>query len=383
MIYLDNAATTFPKPPSVCQEMLRCMTQYGGNPGRGGHPLSLAASQIVFQCRLALSDLLGIADPERILFTLNTTYALNMAIKGLVRHGDHVLISDMEHNAVLRPIHRLAQGGIIEYDVFPTFTGSDRQNSTRICAAIARLMRPNTRLVVCTHASNICSATLPIPDIAAFCGRHGLHLVVDAAQSAGHLPIDVDGWGLSALCAPAHKGLYGPQGSGILALGKNVTLSTLAEGGNGVHSLDANMPSLPPERYEVGTLPTPAIAGLLRGTEAVKRLGLESISEHEHKLFARAREILENLEAIHVLAPSYVGPVISFYADTHPSERLVQYLAKHGVCARGGFHCAALAHKTLGTPDGGAVRLSFGMFNTLTEVEIFGNTLATLLKDKA
>ncbi|MBQ7383720.1 MAG: aminotransferase class V-fold PLP-dependent enzyme, partial [Clostridia bacterium] len=196
--YLDNAATTFPKPRTVYSEVYRCMTRYGGNAGRGSHSLSLGAARKIFECRSAIADLFGVGELERISFTLNTTYALNTVIKGLLRRGDHVIISDIEHNAVFRPIYKAAAAGDIEYDVFSSMASSPRRSPTLICAKIASLIRPNTKMVICSQASNICSMTLPIKEIGEFCHRHGLLFVVDAAQSAGHYPIDVDGMHISA-----------------------------------------------------------------------------------------------------------------------------------------------------------------------------------------
>ncbi len=376
--YLDNAATTFPKPRAVYSEVYRCMTRYCGNAGRGAHSLSLGAAKKIFECRAILADLLGVGELERISFTLNTTYALNTVIKGLLRPGDHVLLSDIEHNAVFRPIYKAAMRGEIEYDVFSSLANSERRSPTLICARIASLLRPNTRMVVCSHASNICSMTMPIKEIGEFCRRHGLLFVVDAAQSAGHYPIDVDGMGISALCAPSHKGLYGPQGAGIIALGKSVLPETLVEGGNGINSLDGEMPLFSPERYESGTLPTPAIAGLCEGIKYIREIGIEEISSHEAALYIAAREKLCNISGISLYAPRYVGSTLLFNMDGFSSEQVAGELDAYGICVRGGFHCAALAHKTLGTPESGAVRISLGAFNHEADIDTLCHALASI-----
>jgi len=211
LCYLDNAATTFPKPVSVYREVYRCMSTYCGNPGRGSHTLSLEAARAIFECRSLIADLLGVSDLDRIIFTYNTTYALNMVIKGLLKKGDHVIISDMEHNAVLRPIWKLAHDGIISYDIFPSMTAKEKRSPALICAKIAALIKPNTKMVICSHASNICSATLPIKEIGEFCEKHSLLFVVDGAQSVGHYDLNVDRMNISALCFPSHKGLYGQR----------------------------------------------------------------------------------------------------------------------------------------------------------------------------
>lgn len=367
--YLDNAATTFPKPESVYDEVNRCICRYCGNPGRSSHSLSLASSRKIFECREELADFFGVSELERVAFTMNTTYALNTVIKGLLHRGDHVIVSDIEHNAVVRPVHKLAQEGIIEYDVFSSMINHPRQSPTLICAKIASLLRPNTRMVICSHASNICSATLPIKEIGEFCRKRGILFVVDGAQSAGHYPIDVDNMNISALCVPSHKGLYGIQGAGAVILGREIIMETLVEGGNGVNSLEATMPDIAPERYEAGTLPTPAIAGLCEGVKAIRAIGINTVSEKEAELFKYARECLCNIKGASVYAPSYIGSNLLFNMESLSSEATANALNGYGVCVRGGFHCAPLAHKTLNTEDSGAVRISFGIFNRTRDID--------------
>ncbi len=381
MIYFDNAATTFPKPHTVHEEVLRCMVQYGGNPGRGSHRLSMAAADKIFECRVQAAELFEVNDPTRVVFTLNTTYALNMVLKGMLQAGDHVIISDLEHNAVYRPIYKMAEEGKIQYSIFRSMTGDAGKNPTRICASIARLIRPQTKAVVCTHVSNICSAVLPIREIGQFCHRHGILFVVDGAQSAGHERISVDEMGIDALCVPGHKGLYGPQGCGMIILGKDIVMDTLTEGGNGVHSLEGAMPDFSPERYESGTLPTPSIAGLCEGIRAVRKLGVEEISAHEKRLYCRMREILGNMKGITLYMPEYEGATLLFNLKGIPSEQTGRMLNDEGVCVRSGYHCSALGHKTLGTPQWGAVRVSFGMYNHLYEVEQFCRILRQIAKE--
>lgn len=378
-VYLDNAATTFPKPSSVLYEVSDCIRRYCGNPGRGSHPLAMASAERIFECRSAVAEFLGLDTPETVVFTMNTTYAINLFLKGILRQGDHVLISDIEHNSVFRPIWKLAREGVIEYDLFPSMCGQENASPTRICAGIAKRIKPNTRLVLCVHASNLCSYSLPIAAIGSFCHRHGILFAVDAAQSAGHLPIHIKNMNIDALAAPGHKGLYGIQGAGILALSDSLFLSTLIEGGNGLLSLEGNMPEQPPERYESGTLPTPAIAGLLRGIEAVSRIGLHEIASHECNLFSRASERLSALPKITIHAPDYRGSVLLFSVDGIPSERLAGELGRRGICVRGGYHCSALGHATLKTPPDGAVRASFGMFNTTADVDRFASVLSDIL----
>ena len=380
MIYFDNAATSFPKPQAVPREVYRCMTEYCGNPGRSGHALSLAAAKKIFDCRCEISDLFGADSPEGIVFTQNTTHALNLIIKGLLKKGDHVIISDMEHNSVLRPIARLFEDGIIEYSVFSTRVLEKNRNSSLVCANIARKIKKNTRAVICSHSSNICSASLPIGEIGAFCHRHGLLFIVDAAQSAGHIPIDIKKMNIDALCAPAHKALYGPQGLGFAVIGGSISheLDTLTEGGNGINSLELFMPDTSPERYEAGTLATPAIAGLYEGVKHIRRLGINTIHDYECELYRHARELLYNIKGVHIYAPDHVGSTLLFNKDGFSPEELSRKLDENGICVRGGYHCSPLGHKTLGTIDSGAIRLSFGIFNKKSELDILARVLCSL-----
>ena len=372
MIYLDNAATTFPKPERVTKAVLRCIEQYCGNAGRGSHPLAMAAAEQIYTCREQLSDLLGAPSPERVIFTQNTTHALNLAIKGLLRHGDHALISELEHNAVRRPLGRLRTDGVIAYDAFPVLGLTEEE----IVAGIERRVRPETKAVICAHASNICSCALPLAAIGALCRKKGLFLLVDGAQSAGVLPIDMQKMHIDALAIPGHKALYGIQGCGALLLNERVTLDTLIEGGSGVSSLDIQMPIDPPERYEAGTLPTPAIVGLLEGIRSLRED--EDILEREQRLFAALLERLSALPQIIVYAPSYHGSVLLFNHRSASAAEVGRHLASQGICVRTGLHCAPLAHRALNTPEGGAVRISLGRYNTLAEID----TLWRALKDE-
>ena len=379
MIYLDNAATSFPKPRRVAEEQMRCMRFYGGNPGRGSHALALAAAEKIYECREEIADLFKVPNPENVIFTMNATMAINTAIKGLLRHGDHVLLSDMEHNAVFRPIYKLARDGTVTYDVFETFPTDPTRTTEMICASILERIRPNTRMLVCAHASNICSASLPIKEIGSLCRKKGILFVVDAAQSAGHLPIDMVDMQIDALCVPGHKGLWGPQGCGALVLSDEMIVDTLVEGGSGYNSLDGNMPKEAPERYEAGTLPTPAIAGLTEGIREIKRRGIDHIHSHECSLTAHLAERLLTTPKVTLYAPHHQGSVLLFSVQEISSDRVGAFLNERGFCVRTGFHCAALAHATLGTPSSGAVRVSPSLFNTTAQMDAFTDALKELL----
>lgn len=376
-IYFDNAATTFPKPPAVIAATLECMEHYCGNPGRGSHPLAMRSAEQVYLAREAVAELFH-ASPENVIFTLNTTYALNLAIKGVMANGGHVLISNIEHNSVLRPVAKLTKDKKITYSIFDGYNGGDPSPRTILSSIIAR-MRRDTKMLVCAHASNVCSYSLPIREIGALCRRHGILFCVDAAQSAGHLPIDMEEDCIDILCLPAHKGLYAPQGCGIMVLRNGLQLDTLIEGGNGVSSLDPTMGIISPERYEGGTLCTPAIAGLSAGIAFIKSYGIDEIGKHSRRLWLQAAERLKRIKNVTVLDPT-PGSVLLFTANGIPSDTLGEELGKKGFCLRTGYHCAAIAHKALGTPDGGALRISFGVFNSSDEVDLLCCELESMLK---
>lgn len=383
VIYLDNAATSFPKPKSVTEEQARCMRFYCGNPGRGSHALSLAAAGKIYECRTAAAELFGSRLPENVIFTMNTTMSLNTVIKGNLRQGDHVLISDMEHNAVFRPILKLARAGVISYDIFPTFPTDPTRTDAHICEAIEGLIKPKTRMLIASHVSNICSSTLPLEEIGRLCRAKGLLFVVDAAQSAGHLPINVEKMQIDALCVPGHKGLFGPQGCGLLLLGEAAIGDTLVEGGSGYHSLEPEMPTDTPERFEAGTLPTPAIAGLYKGICEVKRIGAENIGAHERRLIAQLRKRLLPNPSLTLYAPHHAGAVLLFNVNGIPADQVGMLLDRRGICVRAGYHCSALGHRTLGTPQGGAVRVSVGYSNTSAQIDQLAYELEAIVEEKA
>ncbi len=373
-LYFDHAATSYPKPEAVGRAMLACLRDAGGNPGRGSHKLALSAAEEIYRCRETAAKMFGTA-PERVIFTGNATHALNLAIKGILRTGGHALCSDLEHNAVLRPLYRLAQDGVIRFDLFPTYPFTEHGREEAIMSSLAAAVRPDTQVVVCTHASNICSAHMPIGRIGAFCRRRGIRLIVDASQSAGAADIHMERDSIDALCVPGHKGLLGPQGTGMLLLGSHFAdgalLDTLTEGGNGVDSLSPLMSETAPERYEAGTLATPAIAGLRAGLETVLAMDPSVIGQKEARLAGHLRDELLLLPHLTVYAPAHEGAVVLFSVNGMDSEAVAGALDARGICVRPGFHCSALGHRTLNTPVGGAVRVSVGYCTTEREVEGF------------
>ena len=368
IIYFDNAATTYPKPESVIMSTVDCMKNYCGNPGRGSHPIAMKSAEKVFEAREAVAEMFG-ASPENVVFTLNTTYALNMAIKGVMSSGGHALISNMEHNSVLRPLARLAKDNVARYDTFKAYERGKRLSTPEIIDNIIKRLRPSTKMLICVHSSNICSYSLPIREIGMLCRRYGIIFCVDAAQSAGHLPINMTDDFIDVLCLPAHKGLYSPQGVGIMILRDGFSLpTTLVEGGNGVNSLDLSMGKLSPERYESGTICTPAIAGLCAGLDFIQSLGIDSIAKHEEKLWYESADRLSSISGV-TIYDNTPGGVLLFNLDGIPADDVGAMLSQQQICLRTGYHCAPLAHKALGTPEGGALRLGFGIFNTVRELD--------------
>jgi selenocysteine lyase/cysteine desulfurase len=276
----------------------------------------------------------------------------------------------MEHNAVLRPVQSLSDEGRITYDVFSTVADAKQRSPLQICARIAEKCRSNTRAIICSHQSNLCSAALELKEIGALCRRHNLLFIVDAAQSAGHLPISIREMNIDVLCAPGHKGLLGMQGCGFAILGERVNPKPLIEGGSGYQSLSPHMPNDFPERGEAGTLCTPAIASLRAGLDFIEHIGIQAIHAYECRLFELLSARLQSLPEYSVYLPEMQGSTLLFNRNGVPADRIGQALGEHGICVRSGYHCAALGHQTLRTPEGGAVRVSFGPFNTEHDVDM-------------
>ena len=360
-IYLDNAATTWPKPTAVIRSVTEAMRNAGGNPGRGSHRLSTAAAELVYDCRNEAAQMFG-GDPEHVVFTHNATHALNFAIKGLASPGCHILIDNYAHNAVLRPVHALADAGTAEYDIYDASGGDDE-----ILENIRTHLRPNTSIVIATHQSNLCSHVLPIEKIGHLCAQYGRYFIVDASQSAGHLPLHLEKMHITSLCMPGHKGLFGPMGVGLLLSAPDVRYRTLLEGGAGIRSLDLSMPEELPERLEAGTIPLPAIAGLLAGIRFVRCTGIEEIHLHECALAGELNRLLGDLPGVTIYGES-LGSVVSFTVDGCSPAETGAHLASRGICVRTGYHCAPLAHRTIGTPENGSVRVSFSWFNKMPEI---------------
>ena len=362
MIYLDSAATTFQKPPSVTAAMQDALLTMS-SPGRGGYPAAMKAAETAFQCRSELAELFGVGNPERVVFTSSATHGLNIAIKSLVPPGGKAVVSGYEHNAVTRPLTAL--GAEVSAAEAPLFRQSE------VAAAFDRLIVPGTDAVICNHISNVFGFIQPVEAIAAMCRERGVPFIIDASQSAGVLPLNLDRLEAAFIAMPGHKGLYGPQGTGVLLCGENIPVRTLLEGGTGSLSMQQEMPDFLPDRLEAGTHNMPGIAGLLAGVRFVKQRGMANILNHERRLTLLAAEGIRMLPGAKVLAMPGLreqAGVLSFVPLKKDVEEVGTRLAEQGIAVRTGLHCASFAHKSAGTLDTGTVRVSFSDFNTRSEV---------------
>lgn len=366
MIYLDNAATTLHKPPQVMDAVVRAMTAMG-NAARGAHGGALEAARTVYNTRVKLARLFGCPWPDHVIFTANSTEALNIAISGLIRPGDHVITTDCEHNSVLRPLYRLEEGGAA-LDVVP----ADRLGRVAY-EDLEALLRPDTRAVVCTHASNLTGNVLDIARIGEMARRRGAILIVDASQTAGALPIDMEAMGIDVLCFTGHKGLMGPQGTGGLCVRPGVEIEPWKVGGSGVHSYDRRQPREYPTRLEAGTLNGHGIAGLSAALDFLQEVGLEAIEAKERALMDRFYQAVSAMDGVTVygdFSQARRSAIVSLNIRDYDSAAVSDELSEtYGIATRPGAHCAPRMHRALGTTDRGAVRFSFSWFNTQDEVD--------------
>lgn len=381
MIYLDNSATSYPKPPAVWMAMQQALREYGANPGRSGYEMSVRTTQRIYECRKTVADFFGAGGPECVVFTPNCTQALNQVLKGLLKKGDHVVVSDLEHNAVMRPLAALADRGVSYTVVSTSFTDNDETLD-----GFRKAFTPKTRLVVCTQASNVFGVRMPVERLAALAHQYEIEICVDAAQSAGLVPINIQDSGIDYLCAAGHKGLYGPMGTGILVFRNPAhPLATLVEGGTGTQSRSLEQPEEPPERYESGTQNVPGIIGLQAGIRFVSQKGPENIWKTEMQKIELAYERLQRLPAVRLYTPAphapYFFPVLSFNVEDVPSEQVGEYLARKGIGVRCGLHCAPMAHEKMGTTEG-TVRISPSAFTRREEIESFARAMKNYRMEK-
>ena len=376
MIYLDNAATTNPKPKNVINAVIKGMN-ISANPGRSGHEMSLRASEEVFKARKKVADFFSCEKAENVIFTSNCTQSLNTAIRGLLKAGDHVITSSLEHNSVSRVLENLAQEGKITYSVAEV----ENDDETTV-NNFKKLIRPNTKMIVCTHASNVFGTILPIEKIGFLAKNYGLKFVLDTAQSAGKIKIDMEKMNIDALCAPGHKSLYGSMGTGVLLL-KSDKIKPFIIGGTGSESMNLNQPSFLPDRLESGTLNLPGIISISAGVDFVNGIGVQKIHEYEMRLCEELYNFLYNSNKYTVYSdPSPLKSVstVAFNRKGMHSEEVADILASDGICVRAGYHCAYLAHKSRKTDEQGAVRVSLSVFNKADDIKILIKSLNKIEK---
>lgn len=371
MINFDNSATSFPKPAAVKKAVLNAMDRYGGNPGRSGHTISLETAKAVYAARTAAADFFD-AEPDRVIFSQNCTHALNMAIKGVASDGCHIIVSSLEHNSSVRPVHALSKQGKCTYSIAEV--SADDESTVN---NFRRLITPQTRIIICTIGSNVTGQILPIEKIGRLCQEHGICFIADGAQACGVIPVSLS-QGINILCTAGHKALYGPSGTGLLVTDGKFDISPIMEGGTGSESMLLDQPSFLPDSLESGTINTAGAIALGTGIKFVKRLGTDSIYDHESKLCEKLITSIKPLNNVIVYRNENVKrylPVVSFNIEGLYAEETAAKLSDAGFALRGGLHCSGLAHTTIGTVPNGTVRFSPSVFNTEKEVDSLISTI--------
>ena len=365
MIYLDNAATSYPKPKCVINALIRSVRDAPGNPGRSSHKFSVAAAEAIYSTRESVADFLNCKSAEGVVFTYNATYALNMAIKTYIEDGSHVITSDIEHNSVIRPLEKLVAERNVSYSIFSTDNDLEKE--------IEALIRKDTKAIISTIASNVTGERISLELLSRISKKYGLILIVDASQAIGHYRLDLEKTPCDVLCAPAHKALFGIQGAGFAVFSDAERRKSWIEGGSGTESASKEMPIYLPEGYEAGTLGTPAICALSGGIDYVRSFGIDRIEERLSYLTERLAERLFELDDITVL--SYGNGIVLFNYKDFPSSKTAAILDEVGIFVRSGLHCAPSAHKKLGTDYRGAIRASLSVLNTEREIDKLYKTL--------
>lgn len=379
MVYLDNAATSYPKPTEVYEEVLRCMESYGANPGRASHDMAVQASNKIMETRELLSELFNIQNPLNVILTSNATEALNLGIKGILRRGDHVISTVIEHNSVLRPLNFLSRYGVSVTLVGANETGFVNPKS------ILREIRNNTKLIVAGHASNVLGTIQHIGAIGKIARENGIYFMVDASQSAGIINIDVDKDNIDLLAFSGHKGLMGPQGTGALYIREGIKLNELMQGGTGSNSNFMSQPDFMPDKFESGTLNTPGYAGLCQGLKFIKTVGRRNIQKHEEILTTYLLNQLKKMPYVKIYGSKSGenrSPVVSINLEGFDCSEVGYFLNKKGIAVRTGYHCAPLVHGIIGTYKKGTVRISPGYFNTYSDIEKICSALMDIYKGK-
>lgn len=368
MIYLDNAATSYPKPDSVHQEMIRCMKEYCANPGRGGHAMSIASGRAVMEAREVVGSFFNIKNPMQLVFTKNATEALNIAIKGYLKPGDHVITTGMEHNSVIRPLKTLERDMGIEL----TVARCDELGSVD-ADDIKKSVKANTRLIAVTLSSNVNGMIMPVSEIGRLARQKGIVFLLDASQGAGSIKLDVEALQVDMMAFPGHKGLLGPQGTGGLYIREGIKLNTLFQGGTGSSSENMYQPEMMPDMHESGTLNTPGIVGLRHGIEFINSFGIENMKVYRHGLVKKLQDGIAEIKGVKLYSSDNInlnsGIVAMNFLDVESTEVSYVLDKAYGIATRAGLHCAPAAHNTLGTLKTGIVRFSVGCFNTIEEID--------------
>ena len=376
MIYFDNAATTGKKPESVIKAVDYALINLSANPGRSGHILSVNASEMVYNTRKAAAEFFGSENPEGVIFTLNCTQSVNTVFKGVLNASDHIIISDMEHNAVMRPLNKMG----VKYTAVKVSMTNDDETIENIKNAI----RPDTKMIFVTAASNVLGKKMPLLGIGKLAKENGLLFGVDAAQGAGVMDIDMKKMNIDYLCVAAHKGLYAPMGTGILVT-RNDIKNTIIEGGTGTDSISLIQPDYMPEKFESGTVNLPGIAGINAGIKFVKN-NKKAIVSNEQRIIQNLFSFLKNREDVILYTPNQseemYAPVISFNIVEVPSQTVAELLSNDNIAVRAGLHCAPCAHKKIGTENIGTVRISPGYFNTYNELAILKNSIKKICENR-
>lgn len=379
MIYLDNAATTYPKPDKVYDAVIDCMKNYGANPGRAGHKLAIAAGRIIYEARENVSKLFNIDNPMNIIFTHNATDSLNLAIKGILKNGDHVITTSIEHNSVIRPIKALEDIGVEN-----TIVTCDKYGQLNY-EDIEKAIKPNTKLIVTTHASNVCGTLVDIDKVGDIAKEHNVLYLVDASQTAGIYDIDVKKQNIDMIAIAGHKGLLGPQGTGVLYIKEGIKLKQLKEGGTGSRSEELTQPNIFPDKYESGTHNTPGLAGLSEGVKFIIEKGIDNIRHHEEELTQYFIDELKNIPNVKIYGPKdskKQAAVVSINIGNIDSGEISYILDDvYSIATRSGLHCAPLAHKTIGTFEQGTVRFGIGYFNTKDDINKALNALKDIVNE--
>jgi cysteine desulfurase family protein len=365
MIYLDNSATSFPKPQITLSAVNRAIASFGGNPGRSGHSLCMKTAEKIYNIRKKLSIFFG-ASVENLIFTSNCTHSLNLAIKGCLKLGDHVIISNLEHNSVARPVFALSKIGV-QYDIARFVRNDEKATINNFLS----LIKPNTKAIIATHASNVTGDILPVFELGRLCHEKNILFIVDAAQSAGIIPIDIKKMNIDILCTAGHKAMYGITGTGLMVLGENIKLTSIIEGGTGSDSTSFEQPSYYPEMLECGTINTVGILSLESGLEYIGQKGIDKMYEYEMGLCQTIEHQLKLTPKITVYSDTIIGssvPIVSFNVQDMTSMEVCEFLDKNKVSVRGGLHCSPLAHTHLDTLSTGVVRISPSCFNIQSEM---------------